>query len=90
MESILRDEIVSHLNKYNLIRTSQYGFIAGRSCLTNLLEYLEELTSLVDKGHAVDLVYLDFAKAFEKVSHLRLLAKCESLSARGKVLGWIG
>ena len=48
------------------------------------------MTSLVDKGHAVDLVNLDFAKAFEKVLHLRLLAKCEGLSARGKVLGWIG
>ena len=89
MESILRDEIVSHLNKYNLIRTSQHGFMAGRSCLTNLLEYLEKLTSLVDQGHAVDIVYLDFAKAFDKVPHQRLLAKCEGLGVRGKVLGWI-
>ena len=64
MASILRDEIESHFNKYNLIRTSQHGFIAGRSCLTNLLEYLEELTSLVDKGHAVDIVYLDQAVIF--------------------------
>ena len=52
MESILRDEIVSHLNNYNLLRSSQHGFMAGKSCLKDLLEYLEELTSLVDSGHA--------------------------------------
>ena len=71
-----------HLN----IRSSQHGFMAGRSCLTNLLEYLEELTRLVDQGHAVDIVYLDFAKAFDKVPHKRLLMKCEGLGIRGNVL----
>ena len=43
------------------------------------MRYLEELTSLVGKGHAVDIVFFNFAKAFDKVSHLRLLAKCEGL-----------
>ena len=55
MESILRDEIVNHLNKNNLIRASQHGFMSGRSCLTNLLEYLEDLTKFVDQGYAVDI-----------------------------------
>ena len=89
MESILRDGIVVHLSKYNLIRSSQHGFMAGRSCLTNLLEYLEELTRLVDQGHAVDIVYLDFAKAFDKVPHIRLIMKCQGLGIRGKVLAWV-
>ena len=61
MESILRDAIVLHLSQNNLIRQSQHGFMARKSCLTNLLEYLEELSELVDSGHAVDIVYLDFA-----------------------------
>ena len=61
----------------------------GRSCLTNLLEYLEELTRLVDQGHAVDIVYLDFAKAFDKVPHIRLIMKCKGLGIRGKVVSWI-
>ena len=89
MESILRDEIVIHLSNYNLIRPSKHGFMAGKSCLTNLLEYLKELTSLVDKGHSVDIVYLDFAKAFNKVPQRRLIAKCHGLGIRGKVLAWI-
>ena len=61
MESILTDAIVLHLSQNNLIRQSQHGFMARKSCLTNLLEYLEELSELVDSGHAVDIVYLDFA-----------------------------
>ena len=62
MESILRNAMVLHLNQFNLIRASQHGFTARKSCLTNILEYLEEPTTLVDQGHAVDIVYLDFAK----------------------------
>ena len=61
--------------------------MVGKACLTNLLEYLEELTSLVDKSHAVDIVYLDFAKAFDKVPHIRLISKCHGLGIRGKVFG---
>ena len=89
MEGILRDAIVNHLESYNLLRSSQHGFMAGKSTLSNLLEYLEELTSLVDQGHSVDVIYLDFAKAFDKVPHLRLIRKCEGLGIQGKILLWI-
>ena len=65
MEAIIRDEIVSHLTDNKLINPSQHGFMSRRSCLTNLLEYLEVLTSLVDAGHSMDVIYLDFAKAFD-------------------------
>ena len=67
VESLLKDSIVKHLNENKLIRDSQHGFMSGRSCLTNLLEYLEALTKWVDSGESVDVVYLDFAKAFDKV-----------------------
>ena len=89
MESLLRDSIVDHLAKHKLIHSTQHGFMSGRSCLTNLLEYLEELTKLMDAGRAVDIVYLDFAKAFDKVPIRRLLSKCASLGIQGKLLAWI-
>ena len=63
--------------------------MAGRSCLTNLLEYLEVLTDLVDQGLPVDVVYLDFQKAFDKVPHQRLAMKCDSHGIVGKVMQWI-
>ena len=63
MESILRDAIVEHLKVNNLIKSSQHGFMPHRSCLTNLLEFMEEITKLLDQGCSVDLVYLDFSRA---------------------------
>ena len=64
MEMLICDAIVEHLIHHNLIRSSQHGFIKGKSTVTNLLAYLEELTKIVDGGHPLDVVYLDFAKAF--------------------------
>ena len=75
LESILRDHILSHLQEYNLIRKSQHGFLPHRSCLTNLLEFLEEITRLIDEGHSLDVMFLDFSKAFDKVRHSRLMLK---------------
>ena len=69
MESLIRDVIVKHLTDHSLIRASQHGFMSGRSTVTNLLAYMETLTKLLDDGHAVDVLYLDFAKAFDKVDH---------------------
>ena len=73
MESILKDAIMAYLQKYELIRDSQHGFTRGRSCLTNLLEFLEDVTLNLDKGKPFDVIYLDFAKAFDTVPHERLL-----------------
>ena len=69
MESIIRDRIVCHLVGNELILSSQHGFMASKSCQTNLLEYMNTLTKLVDEGYDVDILYLDFAKAFNKVPH---------------------
>ena len=89
MESLIRDKIVEHLERHKLIRPSQHGFLKGKSTTTNLLVYMETLTRLMDQGHAVDVLYLDFAKAFDKVPHQRLLAKCKGLGLDGRVLEWI-
>ena len=89
MESLVKDAIVEHLAKNSRIRSSQHGFTAGRSCLTNLLEYMEELTKLVDEGLSVDMLYLDFSKAFDLVPHKRLMVKLRRLGVRGKVASWV-
>ena len=56
-----------HLSKEAIRNFSQHGFLKARSCLTNLLCFLEEITKCVDDGSPVDVVYLDFQKAFDKV-----------------------
>ena len=89
MESILKDALMEHLVSNQLLRDSQHGFLQGRSCLTNLLEYLNVLTRLVDEGHSVDVLYLDFSKAFDKVPHARLIDKLAAVGIGGQVLQWI-
>jgi len=80
---------VDHLRRFQLIERSQHGFTKNRSCLTNLLEYLEFVSSYIDRGIPVDVVYLDFQKAFDKVPHRRLLARVESMGISGMVSRWI-
>jgi len=65
LESIIKDSIVAFVDKFNLIRDSQHGFMRGMSCLTNLLDFVEEITYLLDEDNSVDIIYLDFAKAFD-------------------------
>ena len=59
-ESILRDKIVEHLEKHELIRESQHGFVKKTSCLSNLLVFMEEVTNYLDSEYPVDVIYLDF------------------------------
>ena len=63
----MRDVIVRHLEDNELLKDSQHGFRRGRSCLTNLLTFLDRVSGCLDEGEAVDVVFLDFAKAFDKV-----------------------
>jgi hypothetical protein len=89
MESIIKDSILKHLQDRNLINSTQHGFWPKRSCLTNLLEFLEYVTKHVDTGHPIDVIYLDFQKAFDKVPHQRLLQKIKALRIDGEIYTWI-
>ena len=64
------------------------GFVNAKSTQTNLLEYMEKLTKLVDEGHSVNVIYCDFIKGFDVVPQRSLLGKCRGLGIRGKVIKW--
>lgn len=89
MESIIRDKISEHLDRFKLINASQHGFTRGKSCLSNLLEFLHYVSTHVDSGEPVDVIYLDFQKAFDKVPHRRLLMKIEAYGITGNISRWI-
>ena len=89
MESIIRDSIVLHMTKNDLFADAQHGFVPGRNCVTQLLLCLEEWTNLLEQGYAFDVVYTDFAKAFDSVPHQRLLVKLTNIGIRRTVLNWI-
>ena len=89
MEALMKDKMVDHLVHNQLIQNTQHGFMSKKSCLTNLLEFLEQITSETDDGKPIDIIYLDFAKAFDKVPKNRLLSKIKAHSISGRFLGWI-
>ena len=70
----------------NNISDQQHGFVKDKSCLTNLLETMDCIISILESGAPVDLIYLDFSKAFDRVPHFRLLSKLENLGIKGKLL----
>jgi len=88
-ESIIRDGMVCHLESNMLIQDSRHGFRKRRSCLTNLLTFLDKVSGCLDSGENMDVVFLDFAKAFDKVPYKRLELKLKSHGITGKLLMWI-
>ena len=86
MERLVKNAIVEHMTTNNLFSEAQHGFLKGKSFVTQLLEYLEDITVAMDNGNDVNVIYLDFCKAFDKITHRRLLKKLEKNGIKGKVL----
>ncbi len=89
LESTLKEEIMNHLLDNKLIRDSQHGYMPGKSCASNLVLFMDKVTKAVDEGKAVDIFYLDFAKAFDKVPRQRLVKKLRAKGVEEKTVTWI-
>ena len=89
MESLIKSRIVNFFDQHSLLKRSQHGFLKGRSCCTNLLEFFEKVTKLFDEGKPVDIIYLDLCKAFDKVPFKRLLLSVKKLGVKGRILMWL-
>ena len=82
--------MTAYLYTRGFYNSCQHGFVKGQSTLTNLLETLDTWTRLLDEGFGIDVIYLDYRKAFDTVPHQRLLEKIRGLRLDGKLLAWIG
>lgn len=71
------------------IPNTQHGFLARRSCVSNLACFSNFVLSNMDHGGQVDVIYTDFEKAFDRVDHSILLNKLENLGIHGDLLRWI-
>jgi hypothetical protein len=89
MEGILREKIEDYFYKNSFFVKEQHGFVKNKSCITNLLETLDFISFCIDNGIPVDVILLDFAKAFDTVPHRRLILKLKAYGIGGLVLKWI-
>ena len=78
----LRDHLLLMLDR------AQHGFIPGKSCVTQLVEVIDYIGSLLDSGKQTDVIYLDMSKAFDKVQHSLILDKLRQYNISGNLLNW--
>ncbi|GAB0185716.1 mitochondrial enolase superfamily member 1 [Grus japonensis] len=89
MEQLILGVINKHVEEKKVIGSGQHGFTKGKSCLTNLTAFYDGMTSWVDEGRAVDVVYLDFSKAFDTVSHNILVSKLRKCGLDEGSVRWV-
>ena len=83
LEHIIVSNMMRHLEGYDILTDCQHGFRPRRSCETQLLTLVHEVSSALDRGRQHDLAILDFSKAFDRVPHQRLLSKLDHYGIRG-------
>ena len=87
-ERIVRKQVVAFLTRRGHLNNTQHGFRSGRSCLSSLLGVFDDLMHMLSSDCTVDMIYLDFSKAFDKVDHGILLHKLKDLGITGKLGIW--
>ena len=89
MERIIADAMLKYFSKHKLISNAQHGFLTRRSAVTNLIESLNDWTIGINHKHLTDVIYVDYAKAFDSVCHNKLLHKLSAFGVSGELLSWI-
>ena len=85
----MHSNIMQHFDNHNVLCDNQHGSRKRRSCETQLISTIQELSASIAKGMQVDVILLDFAKAFDKVPTKRLIHKLDYYGVRGNTLKWI-
>ena len=88
-EHIIFHSIMDHVQLNNILIDNQHGFRPGFSCQTQLISLIEDISHALDNQLQSDLIILDFSKAFNTVSHKRLMAKPHHYRVDHQVCAWI-
>ena len=89
LETIVQEKILSHLQTNLLLSPEQYGFLPGKSTVSQLLTCFSQWFENYNSDLQTDVIYVDYAKAFDKVSHQKLLHKLRSYGISGCLLSWL-
>jgi len=88
-ERVLRQKMVAFIETNGILGDNQHGFRSGRSCLTQLLGHYDDIMNGLINDKDVDAIFLDYAKAFDKVDHRLLLLKLERYGFNEKIVKWV-
>ena len=89
MEKLVKDKVLEHMEENNLFTKHQHGFRKGYSCATQHIDVCDKWSEELDNKNCIEIVYLDFQKAFDFVPHQRLLTKLKGYGIQGKLLTWV-
>ena len=89
MEHIVTSHIMNHATQNNILYDLQHGFRSKLSCETQLVEFINDVINNMNSGTQTDVIVMDFSKAFDKVSHQRLIGKLRHYGINGKTVDWI-
>ena len=89
MERILASNISKHFEQHSTLSDCQHGFRQKRSCETQLIGFFDDLARNMQNGGQIDIIIMDFSKAFDKVPHKRLLYKLADLGIDRCTVRWI-
>ena len=89
-ERIVSKILKQYLTKIDVWNENQHGFRQGRSCVSQLLDHYHKIIDALEDEYSVNVIYLDFCKAFDKVDHELLLSKLSTIGIRGNALRWLG
>ena len=88
LEHVVASSLVNHKTELDIFYKMQHGIREKRSCEAQLIMLIDELAKNMQMGKQTDLILLDFNKAFDKVSHEKLLLKLHHYGIRGDTLKW--
>ena len=89
LEHVVQSNVMTHLDKFNVLDNAQHGFRKYRSCVTQLITTLNNFSNCLNEKEQTDAILLDFSKAFDKVDHNGLILKLEHFGIRSSLLNWI-
>ena len=88
-ERVVRKHMVEYLEANSLLTDKQHGFRSSRSCLTQMLDHFDDIYEGFTRGEDTDSIYLDYAKAFDKVDLKLLISKLKRYGFHNKLIDWI-
>ena len=89
MENVIHDQLMTYLHDHNLLSKAQHGFLTRKSTGTNLLSCLHDWQFSLKNKRSIDIIYIDFKKAFDSLVHSKIIAKLSAYGIGYELLSWI-